>query len=114
VKGKERQLGIDCEVKVEKNRIIGRERMVIIPIYYSVGFDDVGSCVHYLVDEGRWKKVGKTIEATGLGPSFKGLPESIIRQIEERELEDDLKELVGQTWAEIELACEVKRKRKYE
>ncbi len=117
VKGKKRQLGVECEVWAEKNRVTGREGRggsVLIPIYRSFGIDDVGSCVNYLVDEGCWKKEGGKIVVTGLGPTFKGMMEGVIKQIEERELGDDLRALVGDAWNEIEEACVVKRRKRYE
>jgi recombination protein RecA len=116
VKGKKRQLGIYSKIKVKKNRFTGREREVIIPIYHSAGIDDVGSCVDYMLDEGNWtqKKEGRKtiINAKGLG--IKGSRNKIIRLIEKQNLEKDLRELVSDTWNEIEEACTIQRKKKYE
>lgn len=111
VKGKQRQLGIDCKIRVKKNRITGRDRTVIIPIYHSFGIDDVGSCVDYLLDEKYWTK-GDEIKAKGLG--IKGSRKKIIRLIEQKGLEKDLHELVGEVWNEIEEACVINRKKRYE
>lgn len=111
VKGKQRQLGVDCKIRVKKNRITGRDRTVVIPIYHSFGIDDVGSCVDYLLDEKCWVK-GDEIKAKGLG--IKGSKKKIIRLIEQQGLEKDLHELVGDVWNEIEEACVIKRKRRYE
>ena len=111
VRNKKRQLGINCKIQIKKNRITGRERAVIIPIYHSFGIDDIGSCVDYLVDEEYWKK-GKEIKAKGLG--IKGSRDKLIRIIEHQGLERDLRELVGDVWNEIEDACVVKRKKRYE
>lgn len=111
VKGKKRQLGIDGKIHVKKNRITGRDRTVTIPIYHSFGIDDVGSCVDYLIDEGYWKK-GDEIKAKGLG--IKGSRKKLIRIIEHKGLEKDLRELVGDVWNEIEDACVIKRKKRYE
>lgn len=114
-RGKSRQLGINCRIRIRKNRITGREPTVTIPIYHSVGIDDVGSCVDYLVDEKVWKKDrAGVIEVTGLGPAFEKRREALIQQIEEGEMEDDLRMMVAETWQEIEKACEVKRKARYE
>ena len=111
VRNKKRQLGINCKIQIKKNRITGRERAVIIPIYHSFGIDDIGSCVDYLLDEEYWKK-GKEIKAKGLG--IKGSRDKLIRIIEHQGLEKDLRELVGDVWNEIEDACVVKRKKRYE
>lgn len=111
VKGKRRQLGIESKVIVKKNRITGRERTVIIPIYHSFGIDDVGSCVDFLLDEKYWKK-GDEIKAKGLG--IKGSKKKIIKLIEQNGLEKDLRELVSEVWNEIEDLCTIKRKKRYE
>jgi len=46
IKGKKRQLGVECSIQIKKNRITGRERTLTLPIYHSFGIDDVGSCVN--------------------------------------------------------------------
>ncbi len=113
-RGKKRELGILSKVQVKKNRITGRDRSVTIPIYHSAGLDDVGSMVEYLVEEGIWKRSGNVITVTGLGPSVKLRQEALIQKIEEDDMVDDLCDLVGKVWMDIERACEVKRRRKYE
>lgn len=125
---KEREQGILCQVRVKKNRITGRDRTAVIPILHSFGIDDLGSCVDYLVEEGKWKpvkkkegeeeaktddkkkKVGK-IDAKEFGVT--GTREQIIRHIEAEGLEKDLRMLVAETFEEIEAACAVQRKSKY-
>jgi len=111
VNGKKRQLGVESNIKIKKNRITGRDRTVTIPIYHSFGIDDIGSCIDYLIDEGHWKR-GKEINAKGLG--IKGSRNQIIRRIEKEGLEKDLHELVSEVWNSIEEACVIKRKKRYE
>ncbi len=67
----------------------------------------------YLVDEGVWKAKQGVIKATGLGPEMKLHRDKLVREIEEREMEEDLRELVVETWKEIEDKCVVKRKKRY-
>lgn len=112
VKGKKRQIGVLCEVKLKKNRITGKDRVAEIPIYHSIGVDDVGSCVDYLVSEKRWKKTKTGIIASDF--DFEGKQEALIRHIEENGLENELKDLVWDVWNEIEDACTVRRKRRYD
>ena len=117
VRGKPRQLGVNCKVQVRKNRVTGRDRTILVPIFHSHGIDDLSSCIDYLIDEGEWyKSKSGMIKASGLGPGFDDpmRQESLIKRIEEKELEDDLKELVGEVWQTIERACEIKRKKRYE
>lgn len=113
VKGKSRQLGINCKVQIKKNRITGRERSIVIPIFHSFGIDDVGSCIDYLVDEGHWPTKGNMIHAEDLDhkPCSRN---KLIKLVEENDQEYDLRDIVGETWNEIERASEVKRKKRYE
>ena len=115
VKGKERQLGVACKVRVKKNRVTGRDRTVMLPIYHSVGIDDVGGCIDYLVSEDVWKKAkgAKKITVIGMGPNFDMEREALVKKIQEEGQEQDLRELVQQTWNDIEEACTVKRKSRY-
>jgi hypothetical protein len=116
VKGKPRQIGVNSKVKVKRSRITGRQREAEIPIYHSFGIDDVGSCVNFLVDEGVFKKAkkGGMITVTGLGPEFKGQMDNVVSKIEKDGSEDDLRALVAETWEEIEDACKVERKSRYD
>lgn len=114
VKGKKRELGITAKVRVKKNRITGRDRSVMVPIYHSAGVDDVGSMVDYLVDENCWERTKEgIITVTGLGPTWEQRREPLIRKIEEEDLEGDLRFLVAETWEGVEKACEVCRKSRY-
>lgn len=115
IRGKKRMVGVNVKVRVKKNRLSGRDRTVVIPIYYSVGFDDTGSCVDYLLSEGVWKKSKSgVVKATGLGPTIELHREKLIHTIEERGLESDLKGLVVSTWKDIEAACKTHRKSRYQ
>lgn len=119
IKGKKRELGIRCRVAVKKNRLVGRKRVVEIPLYHSYGIDDVGSCVEYLIDEDHWKKDGRDILATGIALAsptmmFRGTQQQIIQHVEENNLEGKLRRMVGEVWNEIEKACELKRRKRYE
>ncbi len=112
VRGKKRQLGIYSKVQIKKNRITGRERTVIIPIYHSYGIDDIGSCIDYLVEEGYWKGKGSKIQASEF--DFVGSREKLVELIEEKGAEKDLRCLVGDVWRDVEKECELKRKKRYE
>ncbi len=112
VRKKKRQLGITAEARVKKNRVSGKDRSVEIPIYHTYGIDDVGSCIDYLVSEGHWKKSGAKIDAADL--ELNGSREWLINQVEEQGLEDELRDIVGDVWREIEEACSIQRKPRYE
>lgn len=112
IKGKKRQLGVECQIQIKKNRITGKERTITLPIYHSMGIDDVGSCVNFLIEENHWKKKGNKIIAEEF--DFKGTEEKLVRYIEKEGMEKDLRAIVAEIWEEIEKACAVKRKKRYE
>ena len=112
VKGKPRQLGVISRIQIKKNRISGKLREVRVPIYWSLGIDDVQSCVDYLIDEGYWAEKKGSIEAKEFG--FKGTMDKLIGKIESENLEKELKAIVSECWQEIESACEQPRKMRYQ
>jgi len=112
VNGRQRPIGSLLRVKVEKNCVDGRERFVDLPFYPSVGFDEVGGLVRFLLDEGHWKEgKGGIIDAAEFGEAMK--EEALVQYIEDNSLEPELQHLVGKVWADIEAACSVTRKPRY-
>ena len=111
VKGKPRDVGSRLIVKVKKNRETGAKRDVTLHHYPSFGFDDTGSMVEYLIDEGHWPETKGRVTA----PEFKheGFREKLIETIEQQNGERTLRMLVSETWREIEAACSVSRKPRY-
>jgi len=126
VLGKEREIGSYLVMHVKKNRENGRHHRIRVPFYPGLGMDDVGSCVDFMMEEKRWKPAkGKdggdddkdTSKAkTVIAPefNFEGPKEKLIEQIEEQDKVKELRLLVSQVWSEIEAACEVNRKPRYE
>jgi len=112
IKGKQRQLGAICKVKVKKNRITGKERVIEIPFYHSFGIDDIGGCINYLFEEQHWRKSGQTLNAPEF--DFKGTVPGFIKHVEENGYEKDLRSLVGEVWNDIEEATQIQRKRRYD
>jgi len=112
VKGKDREIGANVEIKIKKNRITGRQTTIEIPLYHSIGVDDVGCCIDYLVSEKHWKMSGNSVSAPEF--EFKGLKAKLIKHIEDNDLEKELQDIVGLVWHEILDACSIDRKRKYE
>jgi len=114
VKGKPRQIGTICELRTKKNRVQGKDRKVQIPIYWSCGIDDVGSMVDYLVEEKHWSKKDKGDIIIAKDLDLEMSREKLIRHIQDNDLERDVREIVADVWDEIEKACEVIRKSRYE
>lgn len=112
VRGKARQIGVNVLLECKKNRITGKLPEVTVQIYPSYGIDDIGSCVDYLVNEQWWAKEKNTILAKEFG--FTGTREKLVSLIEEQDKVDELRAIVGACWKEIEDACSLKRRKKYQ
>ena len=113
VNGKKRSIGNLLQIEIRKNRFTGKRRTVEIPIYYNSGIDDVGSCIAYLVEEKHWTQNKQGIVDA---PEFdyNGRAEDLVVKIQEEGLERDLHNIVDEVWEEIEAACAVQRKNKYQ
>jgi hypothetical protein len=112
INDKPRHVGNVCLMHVKRSRFTGHEAKVEVPIYFSSGIDDVGSCVDYLIAEKHWKKEkGGVIGAPEF--DFTGKRDALIERIEADDREGELHSLVAQTWYDIEQACAVQRKKRY-
>lgn len=113
VKGKSRKIGNKIKLQIKKNRVTGLLHEVITAIYPSYGVDDIGSCIDYLIEEGRWKKKGQKIKANSLFDEVL-TKDALIKKIEgKKKLTRKLRRLVGQVWYEVEEACSLNRRRRY-
>ena len=110
-KRKKREVGINAEIKVSKNKLTGKVREIPIKIWYDYGIDDLSVNIDFLLAEDYWDKDGKTIKAEELG--IEAPKARLIQEIEERELEHKVRELVGTVWLEIEESLKVDRKPRY-
>lgn len=114
VKGKKRKYGIITQMDIKKNRHSDHVGSVEIPILAGYGFDDIGSCVDWLVENEHWKVSGKRIVA----PDFSEEPlnrEKLISVIENKKNGHyKLQEIVGEAWNQIREAMKPKRKPRYE
>lgn len=112
VKGKERELGVRVKLAVKKNRLNGRKRSVHVPIYHSAGVGELDSLVEWLLEEKAWKGTEDALEAPEF--DFQGGKEEMIQKIQEESKDQELRKLVQHKWDEIEGACVVPRRSKYE
>lgn len=111
VSGNDREIGVSTLWQVKKNRTTGLLREAAFDIYPSYGIDDIGACVDFLIEEGRW--VGKSkIDATDLGvTASRG---ALIKHIEETPgAKEILLTVVQEQWDNIEEACKLKRVKRY-
>jgi len=113
VRGKKRIIGSNVVVKIKKNKLTGKIRQVKFPVYDDYGVDDIGSMIDWMVEEGFWVlPKGKQIIETE-----EGFPDAtrikLISHIEENNLEDQLRKVVGECWAELEGEITTRRKPRY-
>ena len=135
LKKHERVVGHDVRAKVDKNKINGKLRSIDYQTLDGYGIDDTGSMVDFMILEKLWKprkaeepkkvdtgkrqprmaknKVDKTsvVRATGLG--IEGTRATLVKTIEERGLETELRAEVAAAWEEIEASLRPERKPKY-
>lgn len=110
VKGKPVKIGIISEILVKKNKLTGKRREVVVPIYYDYGIDDIGSCVDYLISMGTWKKSGTKINT----PFGLHTREKVISTIEGDEKKiAKLKSIVQSTWDSFENSIKTNRKPRF-
>lgn len=113
IRNKDRVIGSYIQFRVEKNRLTGwKGGTVKVRFYRTLGFDEVGSLTDYLIEEGHWPKRKGIITADEF--NYEGPQEKLIRQIDENSQVGDLQILVQKVWREIDDACTVKRRRRYE
>lgn len=115
VRERDLQIGVNCRVRVRKNRITGKERTVEFPIYYDTGIDDLGGMVDFLTFWKVWgKKKGGLIDASGDFDGVVKRREDLIQWIEDNDLREDLEDVVEAAWRDIEGGTAVTRRSKYD
>lgn len=120
---RERKIGSLLRIVIKKNRSTGREPIVEIPFYPNSvhGFDDIGACVWFLLQERRIQREGKDDKDVSFGEgkihsddfAYTGTFEGLVQKIEKENLEKDLRLIVAEVWDELEEASKVHRKRRY-
>jgi RecA/RadA recombinase len=111
VAGEPMEIGVKVRIKIKKNKVNGKRRIIDLEIYYDYGIDDIGSCVDFLVKSKCWRKEKNSIVVDEWG--FKGVRERLIAFIEDQELEEDLRDLMQEAWDAREDAFAIKRKPRF-
>jgi RecA/RadA recombinase len=109
--GSKRQIGVRTKFDLEKNSITGKSRQGEFDIFYDFGIDDVGSIIDFLVEEGFWKKTGRTINATHLDMAAER--NKLVRMVERQNAEEQLQQVAQEAWTELESALRLSRKRRF-
>jgi RecA/RadA recombinase len=111
----ERHVGVTCDVNIKKNRLTGQHCNVQFNIHNTYGIDDLGSCIDYLIMEGVVNSSAKKSVAMNIPQmDLTGTKEKIIMDIEEANRENELRQLVHNTWNDILTKTTLHRKKRYE
>lgn len=111
INGVERHIGNKVEFDIIKNRITGRNNTVTCDVYPETGFDDMGSCIEYLVKEQRWGMKNGYIDAPDLKMKF--YKDKLISKIESLNLENKVRDVCGEVWLDVKAKSIVQRKNRY-
>lgn len=114
VRGKPRIVGITSRVHIRKNRLVGKDRQVDVPILYGYGIDDIGGCVNFLVEMEQWSRDKLGVIDSGSDLGLEPMKErKLVREIEKRGLELDLRYATAECWNSVEKELEENRKPRY-
>lgn len=108
-------IGNKMGVKVDKNRVRGRNFTTKVPIYYHCGLDDIGSVVDYLIETKRWRCTNGLITAPDLNVD-NITHGDLVAYIQDIEYDNELRLIAQDHWIDIETAAasSVVRKPRYE
>lgn len=110
---KDLYIGNRIRATVKKNRSTGKQRVVEFDVFQDYGIDDIGSCLEYLIKEKYWNKKPKSTKYDASELEYEGTRKDIITFIEENDLENRLRRIVGKVWKEKEESIKLNRKKKY-
>jgi RecA/RadA recombinase len=110
VNGIKSQIGIRSRCTFEKNSVSGANREVEFEAYYDYGIDDISANINYLIKHKRWSG-GSTINAVDF--DIEGSRNTVIKHIEDNDLEEDLAEIVQEVWDSYEEKLRLGRKPRY-
>lgn len=114
IKRKDRDVGIQVRVKVSKNKITGKLRIIEFPIYYDYGIDDISSCIDFLIEEKHWSVSKNVVNTNGEIIKDTMKTEALASLIANNpDLYRQLVETTTKTWRKIESSIETKFPPKY-
>lgn len=112
IKGKKRIVGHKVRLRIEKNRISGKTRDVLLTFIPGFGFDEIGSNVDWLVEEKFLPSSSGRITCPWYEKAY--YREELVKRIEDDNRESDLLDLLQNSWTEIESLTTIERKPRYE
>jgi len=116
IKKKDTVIGNTVRVKISKNKLTGKVREVKFDVYYDYGIDDIGACIAYLIEQGRWTGGGSAKINHDGDFDFENCTKSKMVQLigDSQEHYMKLKKLTAKVWHEFEDSLKLGRKPKYE
>jgi RecA/RadA recombinase len=108
------KIGVDCEAKVKKNKVTGKERDIPFRCYYDYGIDDIGAAVDWLCKMGGLPRTKGKIDCAPLGAKQILSEKELIRAIEKHRLLPRLLRLLQATWSRLESHTRLDRAPRYE
>jgi hypothetical protein len=112
VRGQSVVVGHETAVRVTKNRVTGRQRVVPVPFLLDHGVDDLGGVVMWMVKWKFWTLDDGTLTAPEFG--YVGTVGKFVDKVHEEGLMVEVHRVVGQAWATVEAAAAVARPRRYQ
>lgn len=111
IKKRDRIVGVHIIARCRKNHLTFKDRTVEFDILQDYGLDDIGSMVDWMIKEGFWKKKAKS---TKYKTEFiEAARPDLLDYFADPDRYDDLIQVVGRKWAEIEEDIKPQRKPRY-
>lgn len=113
VRDVERTVAKVIKVDVDKNRITGKTRSVLVPFIEGYGICNTGASLDWLVAE---KYIPKSKDGRISFPGYDATyyREDLIRKIEDDGKEPELRALLEESWSDLEAQMKMPRKSRYE
>lgn len=112
IQGKKRLLGHKVRIKVEKNRINGKARDVVLSFVPGFGIDEIGSMLDWLTEEKYLVVSGGRIKSPWYEAAY--YREELIKRIEDDNREGELRQFLQESWDDLESKLTITRKARYE
>jgi len=111
-KGQKITIGNMVGLKNTKNKLTGKKRSIIFPVYDQIGVDDIGSMIDFVCEEGLWKPEGQRYNASHF--KITGTKEKLIKYVEDERKVGTLRKITKEAWDMREENLLMDRKPRFE